>query len=59
MIIAEVIIMKDITPTSIRIEKEIMDRVREDAKKDKRSVTAQIEFIIEKYYEIKDNLKGN
>jgi len=35
-----------------------MDIIRADAEKEKRSISAQIEYIIEKYYEIKNNI-GN
>lgn len=45
-------------PTSIRLDTKIMDAIRQDAEKEKRSISAQIEYIVEKYYEIKNNL-GN
>lgn len=40
-------------PTSIRLEDEIYDKVKADADKDKRSITKQIEYIIQQYYEMK------
>ena len=39
-------------PTSIRIDEAILEKVKKDAERDKRSVSKQIEFMIEKYYEI-------
>lgn len=41
-------------PTSIRLSEELQEKIRKDAEKDKRSLTKQIEYIIEKYYEIKE-----
>ncbi len=46
--------MAKMTPTSIRLPEELYLKIQEDAKKEKRSITAQIEYMIEKYYEIKD-----
>lgn len=46
----------EITPTSIRLSKETLDKVKEEAKKENRSVTGQIEYIIKKYFEIKGTL---
>lgn len=43
-------LLKEVTPTSIRIDSKLMDRIREDAKREKRSLTAQIEYNLEKYY---------
>lgn len=40
-------------PTSIRIEENLYEKVVNDAKKEKRSISKQIEYIIEKYYETK------
>ena len=40
-------------PTSIRLDDEIYNKVKEDADKDKRSLTKQIEYIIAQYYELK------
>jgi len=40
-------------PTSIRLDPTIIDRVKEDAKLEKRSVSKQIEYIIQQYYEMK------
>jgi len=40
------------TPTSIRLPPELLDKLKEDAENEKRSVTKQIEYIIENYYKI-------
>ena len=45
------------TPTSIRISDEIYERIKKEAEEEKRSVSKQIEYIIEKYYEIVDKVK--
>lgn len=42
-------------PTSIRLPEELLKKVTEDAEANKRSITKQIEYIIEKYYEIKES----
>ena len=39
--------------TSIRLEKELLDKIKADAKKEGRSITKQIEIMIKAYYEIK------
>jgi hypothetical protein len=44
-------------PTSIRLDDEIYDMVKEDAERDKRSITKQIEYIIQQYYELKKLIK--
>lgn len=44
-------------PTSIRLSQEVYERVVAEATKEKRSISAQIEYIIEKYYEIKKSMK--
>ncbi|MBR1735992.1 MAG: ribbon-helix-helix protein, CopG family [Firmicutes bacterium] len=46
---------KNIVPTSIRLKKELMDKIKEDADKQKRSITKQIEYIIENYYNLKED----
>ena len=42
------------TPTSIRLENELLEKIKKDAKNQGRSVTKQIEQIILKYYEVKE-----
>tara|TARA_Y100000004_G_C8665025_1_gene306860 strand:+ start:372 stop:560 length:189 start_codon:yes stop_codon:yes gene_type:complete len=37
--------------TSVRLRKDIMDRIREDASSNLRPLTYQIEWIINKHYE--------
>lgn len=43
-----------IIPTSIRLEENLLNKVKELAVKNKRSVTAQIEYMLEKYIEIQE-----
>ena len=43
----EVISMK---PTSIRLSDSLYEKVKNDADKEKRSITKQIEYILERYY---------
>lgn len=50
--------MSDIQPTSIRIRKELYEKIKADADKEKRSITKQIEYMIESYYEIQEKVKG-
>ena len=47
--------MKEIQSTSIRLDEALIQRIRADAKKEKRSITAQIEYMLEKYYEVMDS----
>lgn len=44
-------------PTSIRLSQKVYDKVVKEAEKEKRSISAQIEYIIEKFYEIKENIQ--
>lgn len=44
-------------PTSIRLNEEIYTRVKQEADKEKRSVSKQIEYIIERYYGIQSTKK--
>ena len=41
-------------PTSIRLDQKLLDKIKELAMKNKRSITAQIEYMLEKYIEIKE-----
>lgn len=50
--------MADIQPTSIRLKKELYEKVKTDAEKEKRSITKQIEYMLESYYEIQEKVKG-
>lgn len=42
-----------IKPTSIRIDEKLLEKITNDAKKEKRSVSKQIEYIVQQYYEMK------
>jgi predicted transcriptional regulator len=44
---------KQVNPTSIRFKEELLIKLEEEAKKEKRSLTKHIEYIIEQYYELK------
>jgi len=51
----EVIYMenKAIQPTSIRLDKELYERIRVDAERERRSITGQIEYMLLQYYEMR------
>jgi len=42
-----------IQPTSIRMNKDLYERVKADAEKERRSITGQIEYMLLQYYEMK------
>lgn len=42
-------------PTSIRLDEKLYAMVQNDAKKEKRSISKQIEYILERYYGIQSN----
>lgn len=44
---------KKIQPTSIRLSEELYNKIKEDAEKEKRSMTKQIEYMLLQYYEMK------
>lgn len=44
---------KEIQPTSIRLDKELYERVRKDAERERRSITGQIEYMLLQYYEMR------
>lgn len=44
---------KKIKPTSIRLDEKLYERIKADADNEKRSITKQIEYILERYYGIK------
>ena len=46
---------KDTENEKLHISKSVFQNIKEDAKKQKRSITKQIEYIIEKYYELKND----
>ena len=49
--------MEKIQPISIRMPESLYNKIKNDADKDKRSVSKQVIYMLEKYYEIKDNIK--
>lgn len=44
-------------PTSIRLDVDILNKVIEDAQKEKRSISKQIEYMLQQYYEMKQLLR--
>lgn len=48
-------IKKTEKPTSIRLEENLLEKIKKDAKNQKRSISGQISYIIEKYYSIKND----
>lgn len=44
-------------PTSIRLSETLYEKIKTDAERDKRSISKQIEYMIEKYYEMQQMLK--
>jgi len=42
-----------IEPTSIRLDEEILGRIRHEAKQEGRSTTKQIEYMLKQYYDLK------
>ena len=48
---------KEIKPTSIRIDAKLFERIKTDAEKDKRSISKQIEYMLDKYYELQKMLQ--
>jgi len=51
----EVIIMgsNNIQPTSIRMDKDLYERIKADAERERRSITGQIEYMLLQYYEMR------
>lgn len=45
--------MANIQPTSIRLDKGLYEKIRQDAEKERRSITGQIEYMLLQYYEMK------
>lgn len=39
--------------TSIKIDEELLERVKADAERERRSITGQIEYMLIQYYEMK------
>lgn len=46
--------MDRVQPTSIRLNAELLEKIKKTAKEEKRSVSAQIEYMLLQYYEMKN-----
>jgi len=44
-------------PTSIRLSEDMYERIKRQADKEKRSISSQIEYNLEQYFEITDRFK--
>lgn len=53
----ERIYKKEKSPTSIKFERALLDQVKQDAEKENRSITGQIEYMVKQYYEMKKIIK--
>lgn len=45
--------MANIQPTSIRLNKDLYEKIRQDAERERRSITGQIEYMLIQYYEMR------
>ena len=45
--------MKNVQPTSVRLDSTLYERIKADAEKERRSVSAQIEYMLLQYYDMK------
>lgn len=45
--------MKDVQPTSVRLNTELLERIKSDAEKECRSISGQIEYMLLQYYEMR------
>lgn len=45
--------MKNVQPTSIRLNSELYEKIKEDAEKERRSISGQIEYMLIQYYEMR------
>lgn len=45
------------TPTSIRLPDDLYEKIKSEADEKKRSITKQIEYIVEQYYKIKKTVE--
>jgi hypothetical protein len=48
-----------VEPTSVRLERELIEKVKEDAKREGRSTSKQIEYMLKQYYDLKRLLTNN
>lgn len=44
---------KKIQPTSVRLKPDLYEKIKEDAEKERRSISGQIEYMLLQYYELK------
>ena len=44
---------KNIQPTSLRLDKDLYEKIKADAEKERRSITGQIEYMLIQYYEMR------
>ena len=45
--------MKNIQPTSLRLDTELYEKIKADAKEERRSISGQIEYMLLQYYKMK------
>lgn len=45
--------MKNVQPTSVRLDTELFERIKNDAEKERRSISGQIEYMLLQYYEMR------
>lgn len=43
----------NIQPTSIRMNKDLYEKIKTDAERERRSITGQIEYMLLQYYEMR------
>lgn len=43
----------NIQPTSIRMDKDLYEKIKADAERERRSITGQIEYMLLQYYEMR------
>lgn len=46
--------MQKVQPTSIRLKTDLYEKIKADAEKDQRSISGQIQYMLIKYYEMKE-----
>lgn len=46
--------MQKVQPTSVRLKADLYEKIRADAEKEQRSISGQIQYMLIKYYEMKD-----
>lgn len=48
--------IKEREQISIKLNSDLVKKIKEDAEKEKRNVTKQIEYMLEKFYELKKTI---